>query len=378
MNQSPEARIVQREIVVLILLCAASVVGFLATRSAAAANRARRIEDATFWYDRGQRDLAAGRTTEGIADLRRAIALDRDNRTYHLGLARALADDHQDDAARRILIGVRETSPEDPAVNLQLARLDAHRGDWTSAVRYYQNALYGWWTGDATAPRRQIRIELIKDLLAHDQRARALSEVLVLSNNLPDDATSRLVVAQLLVDAGEPARALDEFRRVLRVDQRNAAALAGAGAAAFQAGDYSTAHRYLHSAGSLSADASEIRAVTDMVLTRDPLQARLSLRDRQERAVQNVNRAVELLAECRASQSSGRLTSQVVDSLEAEAGAMTRNLTLKALRQSPETLDQAVDLVYRIARQTVDVCAAATPLDRALLIIGRRHEAERQ
>ena len=49
MNQSPEARIVQREIVVLILLCAASVVGFLATRSAAAANRARRIEDARFW-----------------------------------------------------------------------------------------------------------------------------------------------------------------------------------------------------------------------------------------------------------------------------------------------------------------------------------------
>src|SRR6187397_397329 len=36
---------------------------------------------------------------------------------------------------------------------------------WTSAVRYYQNALYGMWTGDATAPRRQIRIELIKDLL---------------------------------------------------------------------------------------------------------------------------------------------------------------------------------------------------------------------
>ena len=40
-------------------------------------------------------------------------------------------------------LGVRESTPEDPEVNVQLARLEARHDDLTGTVRYYQNAVYG-------------------------------------------------------------------------------------------------------------------------------------------------------------------------------------------------------------------------------------------
>ena len=100
------------------------------------------------WYVAGEHHLASGRTESAIRALRRATAINRDNRTYRLALAGALAADRQDDAARQVLLGVRESTPEDPEVNVQLARLEARHDDLTGALRYYQNAVYGTWSAD--------------------------------------------------------------------------------------------------------------------------------------------------------------------------------------------------------------------------------------
>ena len=147
-------------------------------------------------------------------------------------------------------------------------------------------------------PVVQVRIELIRYLLAHEQRGRALSELLVLSGNLPDDVKSQTEAGQLFLDAGEPRRGLDRFRQALRIDPKNAAALAGAGEAAFEAGDYTSAQRYLRAVDSPSARVSELRSVTDLVLTRDPLRPGLSLRQRQERVMAGFRRALEALDDC--------------------------------------------------------------------------------
>ena len=84
----------------------------------------------------GEHHLAGGQTEPAIRALRRATAINRDNRTYRLALAAALAADRQDDAARQVLLGVRELTPEDPDVNVQLARLEGapRRSDWDGAV----------------------------------------------------------------------------------------------------------------------------------------------------------------------------------------------------------------------------------------------------
>jgi tetratricopeptide (TPR) repeat protein len=374
-DRKTESTFVHREIVVLVVLCVLVVVGFVLTRAAARANRALRLRDAVAWYDAGEHHLAAGQTESAIKALRRATAINRDNRVYRLALAAALAADRQDDAARQVLLGVRELTPEDPAVNIQLARLEARHDDLTGTVRYYQNAVYGSWSGDQLDARRAVRIELIRYLLAHEQRGRALSELLVLSGNLPDDVKSQTEAGQLFLDAGEPRRGLDRFRQALRTDPKNAAALAGAGEAAFEAGDYTNAQRYLRAVDSPAARVSELRSVTDLVLTRDPLRPGLSLRQRQDLVMAGFRRALEALDDCAIKKPAAN---NAFDSLRAEAGALEPALTPERLRRTPESIDSALNLIYRIEQQTLDTCGQGSAFDRALLLIARRHEADRQ
>jgi tetratricopeptide (TPR) repeat protein len=366
---------VHREILVLVVLCALVVVGFVLTRAAAGANRALRLGDAAAWYATGEHQLANGETESAIRALRRATAINRDNRAYRLALAAALAADRQDDAARQVLLGVRELTPEDPEVNVQLARLEARHDDLTGTVRYYQSAVYGSWSGDQLDARRAVRIELIRYLLVHEQRGRALSELLVLSGNLPDDVKSQTEAGQLFLDAGEPRRGLDRFRQALRIDPENAAAIAGAGEAAFEAGDYTSARRYLRTVDSPSAHVSDLRSVTDLVLTRDPLRPGLSLRQQGDRVMAGFRRALEALDDCVTKRPAAN---DSFDSLRAEAGALEPKMTPERLRRTPESIDAALNLIYRIEQQTVDTCGQGSAFDRALLLIGRRHEVDRQ
>ncbi len=374
-DRRTESTFVHREIVILVVLCVMVVVGFGLTRAAARANRALRLRDAVAWYDVGEDRLAGGQTELAIKALRRATAIDRDNRTYRLALAAALAADQQDDAARHVLLGVRELTPEDPDVNVQLARLEARHGDLTSTVRYYQNAVYGSWSGDQLDTRREVRIELIRYLLAQAQHGRALSELLVLSGNLPDDLKLQTEAGQLFLDAGDPRRGLDRFRQALRIDPKNAAALAGAGEAAFEAGDYTSALRYLRAVDSPSARVAELRSTSDLVLTGDPLRPGLSLRQRQDRVIAGFRRALTALNDC---VTKPPAANNAFESLRAEAGRLELDLTLERVRRAPESIDTALSLIYRIEQQTVDTCGQGSVFDRALLLIGRRHEADRQ
>jgi Tfp pilus assembly protein PilF len=284
-DRRTEFTFVHREIVVLVVLCVLVVVAFVLTRAAAGANRALRLRDAAAWYDAGEPRRAAGQTESAIRALRRATAINRDNPTYRLALAAALGADRQDDAARQVLLGVRASTPEDPEANVQLARLEARHDDLTGTVRYYQNAVYGSWSGDQLDARRQVRIELIRYFLAHEQRARALSELLMLAGNLPLDVEAQTEAGQLFIQAGDPRRGLERFRQALQIDPKNAPALAGAGEAAFDAGDYTSAQRYLRAVDPPSSRVKELRAVTDLVLTRDPLRPELSMRQRHDRVM---------------------------------------------------------------------------------------------
>jgi hypothetical protein len=372
-----EARFVHREVIGLILLCVVVVVGFVLTRAAAAANRRLRLRDAAVWYEAGQHDLAAGRIEASIKALRRASAIDRDERRYRLALAAALGADRQDDAARQVLLGIRTSTPEDPSVNVQLARLEARHDDLTGAVRYYQSAVYGLWDVDQADARRHVRIELIRYLLTHEQRGRALSELLVLSGNVPDDAASQTEAGQLFLQAGEPRRGLDHFRRALRADATNRAALAGAGEAAFELRDYASAQRYLHALPEPSERLAETRTITDLVLTRDPLRPRLPLRERQKILALNVASALQALDTCIAGKGEGaQALHDRIAPLRAEVETLEPQMTVARLRQSPEVIDAAVSLICRLEQRRRDACGPGTPLDRALLLVGERHEGD--
>lgn len=373
-DRDRESTFVHREIVVLAMLCVLVAVGFVLTRAAAGANRSLRLRDAADWYERGQQRLAGGDRPSAITALRRATALDGDNRVYQLALAAGLAASEEDTAARQVLLRVRESAPEDPDINVRLARLAVRQNDPDGAVRYYQNALYGSWAADAASARRQVRIELIRYLLDHQQRGRALSELLVLSANLPDSLESHTLAGQLFVDAGDPGRALDHFRAALRIDPANEAALAGAGEAAFEAGDYAGARRYLRALAHPSSHLVELGALADLVLSRDPLRPGLSLRQRQQLITQALARAVELIDLCAREQPA---SSDTFASLRAEAAGLEPQLAVDKLRSTPESIDFTLDLIARVEELAAGTCAEPTALDRALILIGRRHQADR-
>jgi Tfp pilus assembly protein PilF len=356
----------------LSLLACIAAGAFLVTRTIAAADERLRHQQAAAWFDVAQEKLRAGRIDDALIGLRRAVVKHRDNRPYRLALTRALLASGRDEEARRLLLALRDAQPEDPDTNLQLARLEARSGDGDAARRYYQNALAALWRSDQVERRQLLRLELIDLLLARDERARALSELLVLAANLPENAAAWVPVGRRFLDAGDPRRALDHFTRALRAEPGNRDALAGAGESAFALGDYVRAQRYF---GAIGGDerVADLREVTRLVLTGDPLAPRLGATERRRRLIAAFEQATGRLESCLGMAPAG--ADPELESLRSEARALAPALDRRGTPR--DVIDDGIDLVYRIERIAERRCPApAAPFDRALLLIGRRHGFE--
>lgn len=368
------AALIHREILQLGVLILVAVAAFLVTRTVATSNRDTNLRDAAEWYRRGQRQLEAGAIDAATDSFRRATVRNRNDQRYVLALARALALNRDDDAARAVLLTLRESSPEDPDINLELARLAASRDDVTAALRFYHNALYAPWPVEQAGTRRQVRVELIEFLLTHDQASRAVSELLALSTDLPDDTPLRLQVAQLFAKAGDHAHALDQYRGVMRLDPENREALAGAGQAAFQLGNYLLARTYLRRARAEPGEVGSIREIVDLVLSNDPLATRLGSSERRRRLVANFTYAQQRLGRCVEQRAGGPGAGEEL-TLQGEARAFESELKPSAIL-GQDTIEGGVDLIDRIERRVVQTCGPPTALDQALALIGRKYGAD--
>jgi tetratricopeptide (TPR) repeat protein len=358
--------------VVLVLLIGITVAAFFGTRAVADSNEALRRRQAAAWFGAAQRASRDGRAETAVEGFRRAVSKDPDNRQYRLALAEALVASRLDGEAGRVLLALREAQPEDPEANLQLARLEARGPETDAARRYYQNALAGLWRPEQADERQRVRFELIEFLLAHDERARALSELLLVAVNRPGDAPLQTHVGRMFLAAGDARNALDHLVQALQLDPGNADALDAAGAAAFEIGDYRRALRYFNAAPQQGAQAAELREVARLVVNADPLGPRLRATERRRRLGVALEHASQRLETCvndpsmRANADVGHLHDEVRDLQSA--------LNLPRRQDPRDMVDEGVDLVYRIERATEQSCGMpAAPLDRALLLIGRRH-----
>jgi tetratricopeptide (TPR) repeat protein len=360
---------IHREIPQLCCLIIIAVAAFFLTRAVAASNLDMRMRDAAEWYRKGQEALATGRVDAAVDALRRAAVRDRARKAYVLGLARALARNNQADAARGALLALRESAPEDPDVNLELARLSAGARSVDAAIRYYHHALYAPWGAEQNEQRRGVRIELIRFLLEHQQTSRASAEVLALANDLPDDAPHHVEAAQLFDAVGDHARAVDQYDRVLRLDPHNDDARSGAGLASFRLGRYASAFRYLRSGTLRTDEARHARIVSELVLTRDPLADRIGSAERRRRLGDNLRYAETRLADC-VSRPNAPADEQDAKRLADLRDAMAR---LKRERFDQDAIESAADLVDRAERGVAQRCGPPAPLDEALMLIGRQH-----
>jgi Tfp pilus assembly protein PilF len=368
---SDESSLIRQEIVKLVVLIAATVAAFFVTRAIAANNRDTSLRDAAEWYQRGLGQLHAGEPDAAIDSFRRAAGKNRSEKRYVLALARALGSTRQNEAARSALLGLRESAPDDPDINLQLARLAADRQDVTEALRYYHNALYAPWPTDQIEAERRVREELISFLLSHDQANRALSELVALASDLPDDAAAHVEVGRLFSSAGDSSHALDQFQRALRLAPDSSAALAGAGHAAFELGDYPQARKYLRKAPEEMVSVKETLELVDLVLSSDPLAARIGSSARRRRLVDNLSYADERLGACIAKPTGGQPPADSPALLE-EAEAFRMQL-IKSTILEEDTIESGIELIDRLEREVVRSCPPPSLLDRALLLVGQQH-----
>jgi tetratricopeptide (TPR) repeat protein len=368
-------RILNGEILLLIALAVGGIGVFLFTRSMAAREQRMEARIAAIWYKEGQRQLDSGEVDSAVDSFRKATTNAPGNRSYTLALANALARDNHDAEAQQILLRLRESDPENAEFNLYLARLVAKRGEIPDAVRYYQNALYGRWTGSQVDEwKRQVRTELIAYLLAHHEHNMALSELLMLESDLPESAAAHGQVAQLFLQAGDVHHALKHYLVAAQLDPTDVRALRGAGEAAFELGDYAKANQYLEAALELDPNSETTRkllSVTGMVLTYDPLAPHLTKEERQRRLLLNFGQSQQRLESC-LSQMSNNQRNAELRSLKDEALAMEPKLHSRQLPDS-ELARSAVELIYQIEKAASVACGEPEGLDQALLLIGVKH-----
>ncbi len=352
----------------LVWLALALVPAFAVTTAVTQSYRAEQRRLAADWFARGQSALRAGRAADAIASFHNALTFSRENQLFRLHLAQALAAHGRTSEARAYLLTLWDVQPGNGEVNLALARLAAQDGTVESAQRYYRHAIEAAWSDAAEARRREVRLELASFLVDRRRMTDARAELIALQGDLPEDTALRRRVARLMVDAGLLAQAAAVYQAILQDNPADAAALAGAGRAAFEQADYPRAVRLLTAA--LKADGGEqvepMLTTARLVLTTDPYQRRLPIATRTERAQTALNAAHVRLAQCSAAQNHASLQELSADlrSLGAGSARVARSL---------ESIDAAMDLVFRIEQTTAAVCGEPDqPLDRALLLLGQQ------
>jgi len=371
-------RILNKEVLLLTVLAIIAVGAFIFTRHVAAREHLLEAQIAAFWYQRGMQYLQSGENDKAIQWFRKSTASAPDNERYVLALAAALAAGNHDAEAEQMLLGLREADPANTEINSQLARLSAKQGSVADAVHYYQSALYANSAPAQAAVRRQLRIEFIRFLLAHQQRELAASELLVLQSRTPNSPAAHIETARMFVAADDPARAFEEYRRAAQLDDSNVEALGGAGETAFQIGDYISARSYLRAA--LHANpgdekARQLLTLTEMIEREDPLAAGLTPGAGLQRLVAGLERSRQRLERC-PSQPADSQAGAEIQALKSEAAAAENKLRAARQPADVQALQAGVELIFRMQQAAAGYCGKAAAEDEALLMIGRQHHGE--
>lgn len=372
------SRILNNEIVLLAALSVGAVGVFIFTRHMAAHERQLSRKIAAVWFERGVEYMQAGETDKAVASFRSATANVENDPKYVLALANALAVENHTPEALRLLLRLRDSDPENPDVNLSLARLAAQQGEVQEAVRYYQSALYGRWPNDRLDQRRQVRLELVRFLLAHQQLYLATSELYVLENRTPDSVAAHIELARLFAEANDLPHAFEEYVAAIRLDGSNVEALTAAGHLAFQAGNYPQAEQYLRAAQDVNPDSQETQqllALTRAVLGSDPLLPHLTQWDRQKRLEAGLAVALTRVEDC-LSDTSDRKAIAELQSLKSEAIGATKSWKAELPADTP-TVKTGVELIFRMEQTASGACGNPSDRDQAWLLIGRQHNGER-
>ena len=361
----------------LIVLSILVVVFFLAVTGLSRVYFRQRESLGARWFNRGISDLKAKNFEAAVTDFRTALLYSRDDYSYQLNLAEALIGLNRAGEASAYLLNLWDREPDNGVVNLELARIARQQGRSDQAVRYYHDAEYAVWPRDQESQRREARLELIDLLLQMKDHGNAQAELIALAANVDDEPGIQKTLGDLFVRAGDYEHALAAYRTLLRDNRHDAAAMAGAGYAAFELGRYPVAEHYLQSAvasDSGDAQSAQLLQTTQAVLHMDPFRPQISAMDRDKIAMEAFTAAGQRLSACPLPKSGVADPAGGALSPSDEWNALKPRMTALQLRRDPDLANTAMDLVFRIERQTSVICGTPTGNDLALLLIAKLHE----
>ncbi|HEX6824127.1 MAG TPA: tetratricopeptide repeat protein [Candidatus Sulfotelmatobacter sp.] len=372
---------VRQRPVMLVLLTALTVAFFVFVAALSRAYKDQQTALGNRWFERGIADMSGKRYQAAVKDFRAALLYSRDNYTYQLNLAEALLGMNRRAEASAYLLNLWDRQPEDGLVNLELARIAAQKGQMQQAVRYYHDAVYAVWPSQQERQRREVRLELIGLLLQSNAKGQAQAELIGLSENADEDPVQLSLLGDLFMRADDYEHALAEYRSSLKADAHNAKTLAGAGYAAYELQQYSLAEHYLQDAikrDPNDKDSAERLKTTEMVLRMDPYQRQISQSERVRLVIEAFTTAGERLQRCAVPSGDGAGRGVVQGgTLSDEWSALKPQITQRGLQRNAGLADEAMDLVFRIERQTSVNCGAPSGPDLALLLISKLREGNR-
>jgi tetratricopeptide (TPR) repeat protein len=363
-----------REPLIIVVLSLSAIAFFFLVSGLSGLYQRTLSSRASVWSGQGQNDLSAGRIADAIKDFQVALTYSRDNFDYELSLAEGLVTLKRTEEARVYLINLWQREPENGSVNLQLARIYAGKGDVTQALRYYHNAIYAVWSGNAEQQQRSARLELVRFLLDHKAFNQAEAELIAVGRNLPSDASLQMDIGDLFMRVPDYERAILLYRQALKSNRHNPDALARVGRAAFEFGQYQLAERYLKSALAESPDdvqSAQLLATCRAVRKLDPYLF-LSSAERDRTVLRDFDTAGERLNSCMITPN--QASNPSLQSFYAQWMDMKTRLSKNNLRLHPDWSSSAMDLVFDIERETSSVCGSPTGDDLALLLIAKQHE----
>jgi tetratricopeptide (TPR) repeat protein len=367
--------------VMLALLTGFTLLFILGVTGLSKAYQAQRQALGSRWFTRGVADLNAKNFDAAVKEFRAALLYARDDYNYQLNLAEALIGAQQTGQASAYLLNLWDREPENGQVNLELARIAAQKGQTTGAVRYFNNAVYAAWPPDQETQRREARLELIGLLLRTNAKTQAQAELIALAENVGDDPAEQARIGDLFMRAGDYQNALDAYRLSLKYERHDAAALKGAGDAAFELGQYAVAEHYLEMAvleDPKDTPAAERLKTAEMVVRMDPFRDQISSAERNRIIVEAFATAGERLSHCPVPNNAGAVSAGSPPVSQANVNeqwaALKPQVTERHLRTDPDLGQTAMDLVFRIERQTRAVCGMPSGADLALLLIAKEHE----
>jgi tetratricopeptide (TPR) repeat protein len=331
--------------------------------------------------------FSAGDPKEAVDSLRSALFYAPANQDAQFRMAVALEAEGHDDEAKANLRSLWQDFPESGRYNLELARIYSRERNVPLALQYFHGAIYGEWPPESEMGV-QAQIQLAQFLIGSNLKARAQSELVLLSGKLPPRSDLLLQSAVLAEQAQDDALALSLFQRAFAADRRNPAAAFGAGMAAYRLDLYLTAARYLQRAAALAPSDAQTNTTLRTIhqtLQMSPYERSLPGLERARRGVHIFQLVGQRLQRCEAADQTSSANPQSLskqnspqqvqaEDLHQEWQQLRRKVSITSLRSDPSLLAPIMDLAQQVENLASPACGQPSPNDLSIAKIAARRE----